>query len=120
MLNVGVRTAKLAALSLLGLSFACAPAATQSQARDNSVVTAADLDLHPDEPIEYVIQRKVTGVRVSRTQDGNLLLDIRGAMSADGKGDPRPPLYVLNGMTLAPTSDGALPTIIRSDIESIK
>lgn len=119
-MKIGLRTARIAALSLFGLSFACAPAATTTSGVDRSIVTAADLEQHVDEPIEYVIQRKVTGVSVSKTQDGNLLLQIRAAMSADGKGDPKPPLYVLNGMTLAPTPDGSLPPLNRSDIATIK
>lgn len=119
-MNISLRGTQLAVALLFGCSFACAPAATRQDSIDRSTITAADLDQHPDEAIEYVIQRKVSGVTVSKTQEGNLLLQIRGAVSVEGKGDPKPPLYVLNGMTLAPTMDGALPPLNRSDIETIR
>lgn len=119
-MNIKLRGEQLALAVLFAFTFACAPAATSQAGVDSSTVTAADLQLHPDQPIEYVIQRKVSGITVSKTQEGNLLLQIRGAMSSEGKGDPRPPLYVLNGMTIAPALDGSLPPLNREDIATIK
>jgi TonB-dependent SusC/RagA subfamily outer membrane receptor len=110
---------RLAALSLsvlAGLSTGCAPASTQRQPADRSTVTSEDLQ-NPNESIESVLQRKVPGLRITRTEDGGIALQIRGASY---RGVETPPLYVLDGMPFRPGPDGALTGINPHDIESIR
>ena len=101
------------------VSSGCAPAATtRHEPAATSVVTAEDLEKHPNEPIEKVLERKVPGLTVTRTPDGGIGLRIRGVSSFDGKDTP--PLYVLDNLPIEPDRDGALPGVDPYDIESIK
>ena len=81
------------------------------------MVTAADIEAHPDEPIERTIQRKVTGVVVSRSPDGGIALQIRGVTSFTGTDAP---LWMLDDVPFEPGPGGALIGIDPHTIESIK
>ena len=106
-------------LVLAVVSSACASAATtRHEPAATSVVTAEDLEKHPNEPIEKVLERKVPGLTVTRTPDGGIGLRIRGVSSFDGKDSP--PLYVLDNLRIEPGRDGALLGLDPYDIESIK
>ena len=104
--------------ALIVLTIGCAPAATSGGSKDQSLVTAEDLQKHPGEPIENIIQRKVPGIVVTRSDNGNLLLQIRDATTVMGY--TKTPLYVLNGLVFNPGPDGALAGIDPFDIATIK
>lgn len=103
---------------LVGLLAGCAPATTRSEAPDKSLVTAEDVEKHPNESIESLLQRKVPGLEVTRTADGGVALRIRGISSY--KGHETPPLYILNDLPIEPGPDGALAGINLYEIEWIK
>jgi TonB-dependent SusC/RagA subfamily outer membrane receptor len=82
--------------------------------KDASVVQGNDIDDHPQENIEQMLQGKIAGVTVSRTTDGSIAVRIRGSAA---NGDP---LYVVDGISVVPGPSGALTGINPRDIESIK
>jgi len=84
--------------------------------RDPSVVTAEDIARQPGEPIEKILEGRVTGVEVRRTRDG-LAVRIRGQTSLQGGSEP---LYVIDGIPIQPGPGGALVGISAYDIESIR
>jgi hypothetical protein len=75
------------------------------------VVTSEDLQ-GTNESLESVLQKKVPGLIVTRTGDGDIALQIRGVSSFNGGATP--PLYVLNGLTFEPGPGGALTGINRT------
>lgn len=109
-----------AALSLcvpIGMSVGCAPAQNQREPAAGTTVSGAELR-DPNEPIESVLQKKVPGLMVTRTEDGGIALQIRGVSSYRGQGTP--PLFVLNGMPFRPGPEGALSGINPYEIDSIR
>ncbi|HUF65235.1 MAG TPA: TonB-dependent receptor plug domain-containing protein [Gemmatimonadaceae bacterium] len=82
-----------------------------------TIVTAADLDQSPTQPIEQVLMARVPGIVVTRTPDGSLSIRIRGATSIEGRQDP---LYVIDGVPIEPGPYGALTGINPYDIASIE
>ena len=75
---------------------------------------------HPEatsEPIEKVLQEKVPGVLITRTSDGGIAVQIRGASSFYGSNQP---LYVIDDMPMQPGPGGALTGVNPYDIESIQ
>jgi TonB-dependent SusC/RagA subfamily outer membrane receptor len=80
-------------------------------------VTAADIERAPGQSIEDHLKGKVAGVTVARTSDGGISVRIRGATSFYGSNEP---LYVLDGVPIAPGPGGALTGVDPYDIESIK
>lgn len=109
--------AALSILGLFGFMTACASGGAPTPAPDRSTVTAEDLAENPHEPIEKVLQAKVSGVTISRTNDGGIALQIRGATSFDGRDAP---LFVIDDMPIEPGPGGALTGIDPYSIESIK
>jgi TonB-dependent starch-binding outer membrane protein SusC len=82
-----------------------------------STLTADDIANRPSEPIEKTLQAKVSGLLVTRTDDGGIALNIRGNHSFTGDDAP---LYVLDGMPFQPGPGGVLSGIDPYSIESIK
>jgi TonB-dependent SusC/RagA subfamily outer membrane receptor len=103
--------------TLITVVVACAPAPPRRAASDVSLITSEDLQ-DPREPIESVIQKKVPGVVVTRSADGGIALQVRGATTS--RGNVAPPLFILNGLPFRPGPDGALTGVNPTDIESIK
>jgi TonB-dependent SusC/RagA subfamily outer membrane receptor len=118
-MKINTRGAALLLFLLVGLTFGCASASTRVESNDQSLITAEDIENNPGVPIESIIARKVPGVVVNRNTDGTLRLHIRGATTILGD-EPKPPLYVLNGLVLPTTADGALTGVDRHDIATIK
>jgi TonB-dependent SusC/RagA subfamily outer membrane receptor len=108
---------RVISLSVLGLSMGCASGGAPPAASTSSTVTAEDLERNLDEPIEKVLQSKVTGVLVRRTNDGSIAIQIRGATSFDGTDAP---LYLLDGAPFEPGPGGALTGVDPYNIDSIK
>jgi TonB-dependent SusC/RagA subfamily outer membrane receptor len=92
-----------------------APAPAPSPTRDN--VTSGDVQRAPNVPIEQLLQSKVPGILVTRTDDGSIAIRIRGSTSFSGNNFP---LYVVDGVAVASGPGGSLPGINPYDIESIK
>ena len=69
------------------------------------------------EPIEKVLQGRISGVDVSNAPDGGLRIWIRGASNLD---ENHQPLYILDGMPIAPGPNGSLSGLSPYDIESIR
>ena len=107
----------LSSAALLAFSAGCASTKGDSQPAAGTTITSRDLE-NPNEPIERVLQRKVPGLRVRRTDDGSIALQIRGTTSY--RGDPTPPLFILNGLPYQPGPGGTLTGIDPHDIETIQ
>ncbi len=78
---------------------------------------AADVSNSPSIPIEQILQSKVPGIVVSRTEDGGIAIRIRGNSTINGSNVP---LYVVDGVPIEPGSNGSLTGINPYDIASIK
>jgi TonB-dependent SusC/RagA subfamily outer membrane receptor len=109
--------AALSVCVLVGLVAGCASSNTRREPRAKQSVTADDIERQTGEPIEKVLQDKVSGVMVSRTPDGGIAVQIRGASSALGINEP---LYVIDGAPMQAGPGGALTGVNPHDIESIK
>lgn len=103
-------------LTVFGLVTACAPANPHASPSPSTAITAEDLQSHPNEPVEMVLQRKVPGLEVTRTGDG-IAVKIRGQHSFVGDDAP---LYVLNGSPFVPGPGGVLSGVDPNAIESIQ
>ena len=113
------RCCQLATVSVvaLGASLAgCAPAQHRGGAASPGV-TSQDFE-NSNEPIEIVLQRKVPGLKVTRTNDGGIALNIRGAASF--MGEPATPLYILDGLPFRPGAEGAITGVNPNDIASVR
>jgi TonB-dependent SusC/RagA subfamily outer membrane receptor len=86
--------------------------AAPSPAGQPTTVSSQDINPAPNEPIEKVLQGRISGVVVSRASDGGLAVQIRGQNKS--------PLYVVDGMVVEPGPNGSLSGISPYDIESIK
>ncbi len=78
------------------------------------VVTAEDIQR--GQPIEQLLMSRFPGVVVTRTA-GGIAIRIRGATSFHGS---ELPLYVINGVAVAPGADGTVFGISPYDISSIR
>ncbi|HEY2374507.1 MAG TPA: TonB-dependent receptor plug domain-containing protein [Gemmatimonadaceae bacterium] len=88
--------------------------ATKTAPTPDATVTSQDIHPAPDEPIEKVLQGRVSGVDVFQGPDG-LIVRIRGQNSVYGE-----PLYVVDGQVIQPGANGSLSGINPYDIDSIK
>ncbi|MEP6998891.1 MAG: TonB-dependent receptor plug domain-containing protein [bacterium] len=91
------------------------PVAAPSSTRGG--VTADDVNRAPNVPIEQLLQSKVPGIIVSRTDDGSIAIRIRGTGSLTGNNAP---LYVVDGIATQPGPGGGLTGVNPYDIASIK
>lgn len=83
-----------------------------------NIVTAADIEMHPNQPLEQLLVARVSGLRLSRTPDGESAIQIRGATTTGL--EPNWPLYVVDGMPIDAGPHGAMPRINRNDVASIE
>ena len=112
------------AVLLLGLAALVSGCASKSKTDGqaaaparSSGVNAADVANSPNIPIEQILQSKVPGVVVSRTEDGGIAIRIRGNSTINGSSVP---LYVIDGVPIEPGPNGSLTGINPYDIASIK
>lgn len=116
MTSSSLKTALCAGLAF-ALSMACGTGrARLEEPRAKSTVTGKELE-DSGEPIEKTLQAKVPGLLVTRTPDGGIALQIRGASSLTGNDAP---LYVIDDVPMAPGPGGALVGVNPHDIETIK
>jgi TonB-dependent SusC/RagA subfamily outer membrane receptor len=83
----------------------------------SSGVTAEDIGLAPQVPIEEQIAAKYPGVWIARAADGGISVRIRGNTSILGNNEP---LYVVDGIAVQTSPMGSLTGIVPNDIESIE
>lgn len=111
------RIAALLPAVLVGLTAACAAGNTQREPSDRGTVTSEDLR-NANEPIEVTLQKKVPGLVVTRTADGEIAIEIRGGSSF--RGADSPPLWILDGQPFHPGPGGVLTGVSPESIESIR
>ena len=100
------------------------PALAQAQKKSSrGLVTAEDIAKHPNDPIERIIVRYVSGVEVVRAPGGGAILRIRSAMTLpdaeSGVQAVKAPLYVVDGVPIR-NADGSLPPIDPEDVDSVR
>jgi TonB-dependent SusC/RagA subfamily outer membrane receptor len=111
----------LLAAALLALVVGCAsgPRPERSPAPGGGqVATADDIQQAPNEPIEKYLAARSAGVIIGRTSEGNLTLRIRGGASSTYGNNA--PLYIVDNVPFAPSSDGGLSGLNPYDIQSIR
>ena len=108
----------LVALAMAGCAHGGGTPATTSNppAPQGTTVTSSDIHPAPNEPIEKVLQGRISGVTVTTAADGGLSVQIRGQHYRDTDA----PLYILDGMAITPGPNGSLTGLSPYDIESIK
>jgi TonB-dependent SusC/RagA subfamily outer membrane receptor len=107
----------LLAAFIVGCASSGGKPATTSPAPQGSTVTSQDIHPAPNEPIEKVLQGRISGVTVTQAADGGIAVQIRGQSAGIGGSQP---LYVLDGVAITPGPGGSLTGISPYDIESIK
>ena len=112
-----VLSLELLALLIVGCASGGKSATASAPAPQGSTVTAQDIHPAPNEPIEKVLQGRISGVTVSQAADGGIAIQIRGQSAVLGGSQP---LYVLDGVPIQPGPGGSLSGISPYDIESIK
>jgi len=110
------------ALSLsmfVGLATGCASGGRSAhpEPTPQPMVTSDDINQHAGQPIEQILQAKVPGLIVSRTSDGGIAVQMRGAPSFYSGSEP---LYVIDGVPVKAGPGGALLGVNPYDIETIK
>lgn len=94
------------------------PAATASSpAPDGTTLSSKEIHPAPGDPIEKVLQGRVSGVTVTRGADGGVAVQIRGQSSFMGGSQP---LYLIDGVAVEPGPGGSLSGLSPYDIESIQ
>ena len=106
---------------LVGFVIGCAHGGPQGRSatsgRQAEGVTSDEIHPAPGDPIEKVLQGRVSGVVVTSSPDGGISVRIRGASSFSGNSEP---LYVIDGVPITPGPGGSLSGLSPYDIESIK
>lgn len=95
-------------------------AATDSQTEPlppGTVLTAEDIRRSPGQSLEQLLLARVPGLTIERAADGHPKLIIRGKNTLVGDDEP---LYVVNGIALAPSVGGNLSAINIHDIETVQ
>jgi TonB-dependent SusC/RagA subfamily outer membrane receptor len=88
-----------------------------SPQEQKSTLTAAEIAARPNEPIEKILQSKVSGLIVTKSEDGGIAINIRGNHSFTRDDQP---LYVLDGAPFEPGPGGVIAGVDPHNIESIK
>ena len=107
-----------ASVAVVLIASACASGNPRGAAQEQkSTLTADEIADRPTEPIEKILQSKVPGLLVTRSDDGSIAINIRGNHSFTRDDAP---LYVLDGMPFEPGPGGILAGVDPYSIESIK
>ena len=113
----------LLSIVLFAFSGACASRAAKtpvpaSSRPTASTVTAEEIERNAasNQPIERVLEGRVSGVTIEQAPGGGIAVRIRGVSSLHGGNEP---LYVVDGTPFTPGPGGALTGINPYDIESI-
>ena len=100
---------------LVGLAVGCSTKHPRDASGRPIVPPASNRDT--GEPIEKRLQALEPGLLVTRTADGGIAVQVRGASSFYGDNQP---LYVIDDVPITPGPGGALAGVNPHDIESIK
>ena len=102
---------------LVGPAAGCASGNTSRESTRKPTAVAQDIERNPGDPIEKRLQAMEPGLLVTRTPDGGIAVQIRGASSFNSSNQP---LYVIDDVPMQPGPSGALTGVNPYDIESIK
>lgn len=89
----------------------------QDSAHHADTVSAEEIRRRSGQPIEEILEGRISGVSVFQNADGSLAVRIRGVTSFFGNNEP---LYVLDGIPIQGGPGGALRGISPYDIQSIR
>ena len=115
MINV-MRVVLPALLALTACSHRSAPPPADPRP-PGTVLTADDIRANPGQSLEQLLLARVPGMTMVRTPDGRTILTLRGTTTLLGDEEP---LFVVNGIPLAPNSSGNLKAINLHDIETVQ
>ena len=90
---------------------------TPQTTTDKSSVDSKAVADNPGQPIEQILEGRISGVTVARTADGGISVRVRGVSSFSQSNEP---LYIVDGTPITPGPNGSLSGISPYDIESIK
>jgi TonB-dependent SusC/RagA subfamily outer membrane receptor len=93
-----------------------APAPPAATGKTPNVVNADAIASSSGQPIEKILADRVAGVRLGHAPDGSLTVVIRGSSWSEATA----PLYVIDGVPIAPGPGGSLSGINPYDIQSIE
>ncbi|PYO92104.1 MAG: hypothetical protein DMD62_14065 [Gemmatimonadetes bacterium] len=82
-----------------------------------TVLTADDIRASPGQSLEQLLLARVPGLTAVRAPDGRTILTLRGTTTLLGDDEP---LFVVNGIALAPNSSSNLNAIDLHDIETVQ
>lgn len=94
-----------------------APEPQPATTKTPNVVSSDAIANANGQPIEKLLAGRVAGVQLGRGPDGSLTVQIRGATNWNGDSAP---LYVIDGVPIAPGPGGSLVGINPYDIASIE
>ena len=103
--------------ALLALATSCTHSRRDTGPAMAPVVTADDIERNPGTPIEKIIEAKIPGIQVTRTNGGAVAIRIRGTSSIYGNNNP---LFVIDGTPLEAGPGGALNGVNPYDIDTIR
>ena len=109
----------LPAAMLVGSIAACAPAKTDRAPSPPSptTVTSDEIARQPAASLEQLLAGRVAGVQVARAPGGGISVQIRGPSSFVLSNEP---LFVVDGVPIAPGPGGTLSWLNPHDIASIE
>jgi TonB-dependent SusC/RagA subfamily outer membrane receptor len=81
------------------------------------VLTADDIRRAPGQSLEQLLLARVPGMTVTRAPDGHAVLHLRGTTTFMSDEEP---LFIVNGIALAPNPAGNLAAIDPHDIETVQ
>src|SRR6266568_4051382 len=108
---IGVGT--VSACSHGGASPTPEPRPEQPSGQKASVVNAQAIENSPGVSVERILADRVPGVRIGKSVDGSMTVQIRGATSFTLDNQP---LYIIDGIPITPGPGGSLSGISPSDI----
>jgi TonB-dependent SusC/RagA subfamily outer membrane receptor len=116
-----LRRSPAGALLCAALLVACSQSGPRTKDGPEAVpqgASAEDIRQSPNVPIEQQLMARSPGVVVGRTSDGSLTIRIRGGSSSPQGNNA--PLYIVDGVPFAPSTDGGLSGLNPYDISSIR
>ena len=95
----------------------CSSSGSTRDRTDANTVTGEEASRTPTVRLSDLIQQRVPGINLSKTPDGRVKVRIRGVTSFTSESQP---LFVVDGIPVAPEPDGTLPGVTITEIDSIK
>ena len=92
-------------------------ASKSREGNDPNVITKEEITETNAVNLNELIAKRVPGISITQTPDGRIVTRLRGRSTFTGDDAP---LYVVDGFPTEPNSDGSLPGIFVTEIESIE